>query len=520
MEEIMKHIKWWLGIGIGILLVSLILLFTKAVKCYGVMQEGNKFEDTRVILYDGPKTLVDATEEDIKSTSELQRDITLKHCVDTQIKVNGYDCYVYDTNVNHSRSWSSSYTPSLSRTPLAYFDFEGVVEIEVKVPDIMIESVKISPLSYGIEPEIDADAHTVKFTIDTPDTYTITFNDQVLRAIHIIAYDIEEEPDLTEENLIYIGPGEWNADAIMLEDNQTLYISGGAVVHGFVNANRAKNITVKGHGIIDGSYYSTWKGMSAYIPLKFDSCSNITLEDVIVLNANAWACQAFNSDNGVMDGLHIITARPNGDGISIQSCTDYEVKNCFVRSWDDSLVVKNYARSSENITFKHMQLWTDLAQSMEVGFETNKGNREDSYIKNITFEDITVLNNFHKPVISVHNADDAEVSEITFRDIVVENAQMGSGDGSEMPYLIDLLITKNSNWSTTAERGTIHDILIENVTVLSGKFNASRISGFDETHKVTEVQIKNLEILGQKIDSFESGQFEIDAATTDGLSIE
>lgn len=59
-----------------------------------------------------------------------------------------------------------------------------------------------------------------------------------------------------------------------------------------------------------------------------------------MLNPNAWACQAYDSHDGVIDGVKIITARPNGDGISLQSCQNYEVKNCFVRSWDDSLVVK------------------------------------------------------------------------------------------------------------------------------------------------------------------------------------
>ncbi len=167
-----------------------------------------------------------------------------------------------------------------------------------------------------------------------------------------------------------------------------------------------------------------------------------------------------------------------------------------------------------------MQLWTDLAQSMEIGYETNKGNQDNAQISNITFENITVLNNFHKPVISIHNADDALVSDITFKNVVVENAQMGSGDGTEAPYLIDLNITDNQNWSTTKERGQIRNVLIDGVKVLSGKFNASRISGFDENHTVDGVTIKNLEILGEKITSFEQGQFEINDASAKNLTLE
>lgn len=258
------------------------------------------------------------------------------------------------------------------------------------------------------------------------------------------------------------------------------------------------DITVCGRGILDGSHSEGWQGKDANLPLKFDHCSGVTIQDIIVLNPNAWACQAYDSHDGVIDGVKIITARPNGDGISLQSCQNYEVKNCFVRSWDDSLVVKNYDQNSNDIRFSQIQLWTDFAQSMEVGYETNKGNQPDAYIRNVEFTDITVLHNFHKPVISVHNGDDAVVEDITFRNIVVEHEEVGSGDAEEMPYLIDLNIMQNSNWSTTAERGQIRNIVLENVNFLEGTPNGCRIQGFDQRHRVENVTIENLTLFGKK----------------------
>ena len=497
-----------------LIVTSVVLLFAtyrrvqsrEAVKLQG---------DTTLMLYEGPKSLREATKEDLKATGEALKDFALLRCTDTQILVNGYDTYVYDTNVNHTRKWVSDYMPPTSRTPITYFDFEGNVEIEVIVPETDIESVRISPLSYNIEPVVDKENHSVSFSITKPDAYTIMFNDSPERAVHIFANPLEEDvPSKDDPNVVYIGPGEWDIETIVLEDGQTLYLAGGAVVHGIVNANFAKNITVRGRGIIDGSKFKGWKGKEAYIPLKFDNCENVEIKDIIVLNANAWVCQAFNSKKGVIDGIKIISPRPNGDGITLQSCTDFVVKNGFVRSWDDSLVVKNYAGSSEGIHFSNMQLWTDLAQSMEIGYETNKGNQAGVYIKDISFSDITVLNNYHKPVISIHNADDAKVSDIQFKDIVVEHAAMGSGDGAEMPYLIDIHITKNSNWSTTKDRGEIKDVLIDGVTVLSGKSTGSRIQGFDENHMVENVTIKNLNIFGERIKDFIDGQIRVDKTTT------
>lgn len=483
-------------------------------------KEQQKVKDSKVILYEGPKSLRDATEEDLKNTAENNREFSLLHCTDTQITVNGQDCYVYDTNVNHTRSWLSNYYPPQARTPIAYFDFEGTVEIQVTVPNIDIQKVKVSPVSYGIEPEVDAEAHTVTFRVDTPDSYTLQFNDAPERAVHIFAYAIEEDaPDPEDPNVIYLGPGEWNIDAISMRSGQTVYLAGGCVAHGTIVGNFVSDVTVKGHGILDGSIYEGWKGKTANVPLKFDYCDNAVIEDIIVLNSNAWVCQGYNSKNGVIDGIKIISSRPNGDGITLQSCENYVVKNSFVRSWDDSLVVKNYDRNSKDIAFSNMQLWTDLAQSMEVGFETNKGNKADATITNIVFEDITVLNNFHKPVISVHNADDALLDGIVFRDICVEHEEVGSGD-SNLPYLIDISIVQNNSWSTTRERGNVRNVLIENVTFLEGDWRGSSISGYDSEHTVDGVTIRNLNLFGKEVKSAEDGNFYIDENSAKNVTFE
>lgn len=479
-----------------------------------------KAGSTKLVLYDGPKSLKDATAEDLVRATEVERDFTLKHCVDTQITVNGNDCYVYDTNVNNTHTWKANYLPQQDRTPITYFDFEGVAEISIKVPDIDIQSVTIRPLSYNIKPDIDVENHTVTFRVTNPDAYTIEFNNNVQRAVHVFANPLEEDvPDFEDEDVLYIGPGEWNIENIMLESGQTLYISGGAVVHGIVNANYVNNVTVCGRGIIDGSHLRSWSGRTASIPLKFDGCQYITVEGVMCLNANAWCFQAYDVIGGTVDGLKIITSRPNGDGISLQSCNNVTVENTFVRAWDDALVVKNYDANTAAIHFNNIQVWTDLAQSMEIGYETNKGNKENSTIQDVSFENITILHNFHKPVLSIHNADDAAISDITYKNIVVEEANMGKGDGVQ--ELIDFQIINNGNWSTTKERGTISDVIIDGFKVMysDNQYMASRIKGYDSEHKVENVTIKGLNITGKDIKSFEEASFVIDDKTTANLEI-
>lgn len=520
MEQKKKSGILWIIIDI-LLLAVIVVAVVMMMQMSESYKDARTWDDAKLVLYEGPKSLQDATEDDIKSAPENARDFTLKHCTDTQVSVNGYDCYVYDTNVNHSRTWSSDYLPPQSRTPVTYFDFEGRADIVVTVPNMDIESVQVSPLDSKLALELDAAAKQVSFTITEPGAYTVTFNDSPLRAVHIFANALEENvPDFDDENVLYVGPGEWEIGTIALDNGQTLYVSGGAVVHGTVNASFVDDIKIMGRGIIDGSEYTGWKGQAAKIAMQIDNCNNVSVEGVMLLNPNAWVCQGYETKNGVIDNIKIISSRPNGDGITLQSCQNMEVKNCFVRSWDDSLVIKNYAGNSDNISFKNMQLWTDLAQSMEIGYETNKGQKENATITNISFEDITVLHNFHKPVISVHNADDATVEDILFKNITVEDAQMGSGDGAEAPYLIDLNIALSGNWSSTRERGQIKNVTIDGVTVLSGRECPSRINGFDEEHMVDGVTIKNLNVLGKDIKDFAEGGFEINEDTTANLTIE
>lgn len=502
--------------------ILMMILINGSMTIFGYLnQEVNVLADAKLVLYEGPKSIKTATPEDLKATSENLRNFKLLKSANTHLSVNGVECFVYETNVNHTRSWVPTYLPPISRTPIAYFDFEGKARLEITVDESELTQVSISPASYEIKPIIDKQNKTVTFDIATPDVYTVSFNGSPERAFHIFANPLETDlPDFSAENVVYVGPGEWEIENIILKDNQTLYLAGGAVVHGIVQGNFAKNIKVMGRGILDGSFYEGWKGKTAFVPLKFDNCDQVVIKDIIVLNSNAWVCQAYQSTHGLIDGLKIISPRPNGDGITLQSCQNYTVKNCFVRSWDDSLVVKNYGVNTKDIVFENCQLWTDLAQSMEIGYETNKGNQPNAKIENVTFENMTVLNNYHKPVISIHNGDDASVKGIVFKDIVVENAQMGSGDGDIMPYLIDFHIAQSSNWSTTKERGNIEDVLVENVQVLSGKFNPSRLVGYDDQHAIRNVTIRNLEILGEKILSFEQGKFEIDASSTFDIKFE
>jgi hypothetical protein len=275
---------------------------------------------------------------------------------------------------------------------------------------------------------------------------------------------------------------------------------------------------VRGRGIVDGSHWDGWRGVNAKVPIDFRHCKNVYAEGLIFHNSNSWVFNAFETDGALIENIKIISARPNGDGFTYQSCRNIETRNSFARTWDDTLVIKNYEGNTDNILFKDMVLWTDLAQSMEIGFETNKGNQPDARITNITFENITVINALHKPVMSIHNSDDATVRNVFFRNIVVENAAMGGGDAADNRQLIDITIAA-SGWSTTRNRGKVYDVFFENINVLDAtQPQTFRITGHDDEHYVQGVSIKNLTLMGENITSLD--QLDLTSRFASGITLE
>ncbi len=461
------------------LLIALLLLCALALAALPGAAEP---KPTLLTLYEGPKTME-------SSQTAL-------------VRVNGYDLFVYDVMVNHEHIWNANTVPTT--TPMTYFDFDGEARLEIRMPGLerAVESAEVLPSAQAITPTVEDGV--VRFTITQPGQYTVVFNDSVNKALHIFANAPEPDaPDINDPNVFYIGPGEWTMDAIALADDQTLYLSGGAVLHAVVSVSNAKNVRICGRGLIDGSDYPAWNqpGSYARVPIDLNHATDVTVEGIGIVNANCWNVNSYSSKNVRIDNVKVISGRQNGDGFTFQSCTDHVVTNCFARTWDDSLVVKNYSGSTKGVAFRGVQVWTDLAQSMEIGYETDKGLTLDPEISDVLFEDITVLYNFHKPVISIHNSDDAYVHDVIYRDIVVENALM-QGDNGLNKELIEMTL-QNSAWSTVKDEfGSIDNVLIDGLTVLNttdGKVPASRLCGQDEAHRITNVTLRNVSILGKPI---------------------
>ena len=392
------------------------------------------------------------------------------------MRADGNNIDLYSVRANNRYFWSTNAQNNSDKIPVGMFDMDGTVYISITLP-VTPSDVIIRPLGKDITPVLYS--KKITFTITEPGQYSVEYNNtgNPKNAVLIFANPIEDFSEMeTDANTIIYESGIYQSDiAIQVNNGKTLYLKPGAVIRGPVVMY--SNSKIKGRGIIDGSHLQDHiKGIDEVVlPIETFNRSNLEISGITIFDPNAWAVQLQNSSNIIVDNLKILSSRCNSDGISIQSSNSITIQNCFLRTWDDSVVIKNYGQlDSYDITVKNCVFWTDLAQTMEIGFETNKGKKSDPKIHNVLFEDILIFHAMHKAPVSIHNGDNAEIYDITFRNIIVEDYQSGNGDGWN--YLIDISNLRDSNWTMVQDRGSIHDVLVENVSILSGKNPGARFN--------------------------------------------
>ncbi|MDR1697455.1 MAG: hypothetical protein LBR37_00855, partial [Erysipelotrichaceae bacterium] len=428
--------------------------------------------------------------------------------------VENEELFVYNVKTNYLRQ----FTWSIQRedTPVALFDFAGQVDISLTVNnDSPISNVSVSPMIFGINPTVTG--NKIAFTIDQPVTYTIQYTlSGARKAFHLITNPLETEaekidPNNIPEDVIYVGPGIYHSWAIPTASNKTIYLAGGAYVYGQIRAELVDNLIIRGRGIIAGEIFNRTAEAEFYLPVEIKSSSHITIDGISIFDPAGWAVTLYNCTNVTVNNIKIITSRPNGDGISVQGCRDVNIKGGFVRTWDDSIVIKdNDDHNTENVDVGGVSVWTDLAQSLEIGFETR-----GEYLRNVTFHDIVIINNFHKPAMSIHLCDIADVSQIRFQNITLENGMMlgdRMNDQTEDSdpnnnFFIDLNIAFNADWSSPDSQGnlgTINGVFFDNIKVM--KIDSSirtRLGGDSNTSRVRNVNFSNIDYAGAAVNKAE-----------------
>ncbi|MHB9034226.1 MAG: glycosyl hydrolase family 28 protein [Anaerolineae bacterium] len=429
-----------------------------------------------------------------------------------RLTLNGTETFVHSARVSavpFNQVWPGYQRP-LDQTELAGFaswDMSAPVECAVTT-NLPVRSVRVRPAAAGIK--ASTAGGVISFTISRPGQYTVEING-THQALHLFANPpAEPAPAEDAPGVLYFGPGVHCAGKIQLQDNQTVYLDGGAVVYGHIEGKNVSGVRILGRGILDGSKFSR-RDVSGCISLR--GCRDVRIDGIVLRDPCAWTitpmyCQDVHIRNVKLIGLW----RYNADGIDFCNCQRCSLTDSFLRTFDDGVVFKGFSDRSgqypeplpvQDITVERCVFWCDWGRAIEFGAET-----VTPEIANVTCRDCDVIHTTHI-ALDIQNGDRAHVHDIDFENIRVEldddftrpALQQGPDDSYNPPaglYTAPLLVleVRKNYYSKDSERGRIENIRLQDIAVTSWQVPASYLRGYDAGHPVQGVAFRSLRING------------------------
>jgi len=380
----------------------------------------------------------------------------------------------------------------------AAFSFEGDLEIQVELPLGNYKDLYIAPKSLGITPIIND--NKVSFRLSQSANLALTI--EGVPQLYIFANPLENKlPDINNSNVIYYRAGQvYEVGQLVLKENQTLYIEGGAVVRGSVFASGASNLRIAGYGVLDGSYYDS---NNTHRSILFEACRNSVIEDIIMIEPSSWMVVLGVCEDIKVQNIKQLGYVSSSDGVDIVGSKRIKVLNSFLRNGDDCIAIKafNMGRYNKYVTKDFSADVEDIevrgcsvlsfrgGQAFEIGHELTTNS-----VKNIRFIDCDVLGVHEQGgVFGIHNSDGAVISNVLYEDIRVEHYYN---------KLVDLRIIK-SRYFKGEKRGSANNILFKNIDVTVSIYNPgysiSLIGGYDAEHIIENVVFDNFKLNNVKV---------------------
>ena len=320
--------------------------------------------------------------------------------------------------------WAADYQRPMDQTEVA-----GTVSVEADgatswrvTPNRPFTNAVIRPLVRGVRPAVEGGA--VAFTLPKPGFYVLELDGEH-RPLEIF---VNRTRDFAAERAaanIVFGPGLHEPVVVKLRSHDRVYIDRDAVVKGSFQVDGAEDVVVSGYGIIDGGrnrrvgnacYRDGMDGAVRIIDSK-----HVTFDGPTIVDSCCWMVSAFNSSDLTFANLKVTGAwRYNTDGIDICNSQRVRIRDCYVHSFDDSIVLKGIPQAKygddpeEDIAVERCVCWCSWGNTLENGLETWAPRFRD-----IRFEDCDLIHN-SAVALSVHLGGPARLENIVFRNIRVE----------------------------------------------------------------------------------------------------
>ena len=342
-----------------------------------------------------------------------------------KVKLCGKEIPVYSCRISAYpfNTWWPGHQRPVNQTELvSYINLVSDEEIELSVQPLSKKEysrIMIKPYSKGIK--FTKDGENITFKLSGNGAYVLELDDY-----HGLLYIFNNKPVPCvdkEKVTYYFGPGVHFTGKIHLKSNESIYVDKDALVYGCITAQGAENISICGNGVFDDSWEERYN-QHCYTPytngnVKFYDCRNIKMQGVGYTNSALWCINLFHCFDAELDGINVFGQwRYNTDGIDMMNSQRIVIKNSFVHSFDDTVVVKGIDRYSfdncQDILTENCVLWCDWGKTCEIGLET-----ASPEYKNIIFRNCDVLRGGNT-TCDIQNGDWAYVHDILFEDIRIE----------------------------------------------------------------------------------------------------
>jgi len=422
----------------------------------------------------------------------------------------------------------------------ASFETDGAVQVELEAAKDF-EEVIVRPLSKGVKPEVCG--RTIRFTLPGAGQYTVEL-DGFHCALHLFVNPLKDfGVQEGDENVIYFGPGVHEVGVLEVKSGQTVYLDPAAVVYGCIMGICVEDVKVLGYGIIDGSR-EVRTDHTLLLPFSYDGpiaqnregilellektqslagClriyrgRNVTVEGPVLKDAATFAFIPANVENLTIDAVKTIGMwRYNSDGIDLFNCRNVVMRNCFLRDFDDCIVIKGICGwdqwNNENILVQNCVVWCDWGRALEIGAETNA-----PLYRNIVFENCDLIHG-STVMMDIQHHNRAEVENILFKNIRCEYTSRQLSDvlnrdysvkyedvmpkEVKHPYLMVAEVRDSGSFAKDGLNGPIHDIAFEDIQVYAEEGVAVPVSYFHGTTAETDVKrvrIQNVTFNGKKL---------------------
>ena len=386
---------------------------------------------------------------------------------------------------------------------------EGPVDIRVELFGHKSEelSYTIAPASRNITGETSG--NVISFSLPRPEVVTLEVDgvDQPLLFFANDAETIAEAPDRSDPNVLYYAADEGEdgvheVGLITLGSNQTLYIEPGAVVKGRIRVADASDTHITGCGVLDASFVLDPRGgpFDEKYSVWTDNSSNVSIEEITVINPPSWIVVLGGSDNIMCRNLKLLGFYVSTDGVDVVGSSNITIKDTFVRNNDDRIVIKSFmipcmvAMEPErarkwmsdvcNVTAeKNTFMGYKGGCVFEIGHEIFCDR-----VDNIVFRDSDIISSHgFSACFSIQHTGRAAVSNVLYENINVDHCF----DKMVNIRTMDSLYKYHFEYPEARDFGTVDGVTFRNIHWRTTQYNMgytiSLIGGVDPDHRVKNV---------------------------------